>query len=104
MLDKGHSALAIENHKYMKAVVESLRYTACQGITQRVLTLFSVSLIVLLPVLVPVSWSSSRSAVLLYPGALHLHKSLGSHSGPASSAPNCPGVTSWLSATSPSFP
>lgn len=35
MLDKGHSALVMENRKYMKAVVESLRFTACQGIAQR---------------------------------------------------------------------
>lgn len=35
MLDKGHSALVMENRRYMKAVVESLRYTACQGIAQR---------------------------------------------------------------------
>ncbi|KAJ3602707.1 hypothetical protein NHX12_030456 [Muraenolepis orangiensis] len=35
MIDKGHSALVMENRKYMQAVVESLRYTACQGIAQR---------------------------------------------------------------------
>ena len=35
MLDKGHSALVMENRKYMKAVVESLRFTACQGIAHR---------------------------------------------------------------------
>lgn len=35
LLDKGHSALVMENRKYMKAVVESLRFTACQGIAQR---------------------------------------------------------------------
>ncbi|KAI4797970.1 hypothetical protein KUCAC02_024725 [Chaenocephalus aceratus] len=35
MIDKGHSALVMENRKYMQAVVESLRYSACQGIAQR---------------------------------------------------------------------
>ncbi|CAK6971671.1 zinc finger MYM-type protein 1-like [Scomber scombrus] len=35
MLDKGHSALVMENRKYMKAVMESLGFTACQGIAQR---------------------------------------------------------------------
>lgn len=35
MLDKGHSALVMENRKFMKAVVDSLRFTACQGIAQR---------------------------------------------------------------------
>ena len=35
MLDVGHSKLVQENRRYMKAVVESLRYTACQGIAQR---------------------------------------------------------------------
>ena len=35
MIDKGHSALVMENRKYMQAVVESLSYTACQGIAQR---------------------------------------------------------------------
>ncbi|XP_037531372.1 zinc finger MYM-type protein 1-like [Nematolebias whitei] len=35
MLDKGHSALVQENRRYMMGVVESLRYTACQGIAQR---------------------------------------------------------------------
>ncbi|CAK6976724.1 zinc finger MYM-type protein 1-like [Scomber scombrus] len=35
MLGEGHSKLVQENREYMKAVVESLRYTACQGIAQR---------------------------------------------------------------------
>ena len=35
MLDKGHSVLIQENRRYMMGVVESLRYTACQGIAQR---------------------------------------------------------------------
>ncbi|CAK6982924.1 zinc finger MYM-type protein 1-like%2C partial [Scomber scombrus] len=35
MLDKGHSASVMEKRKYMKAVVESLSFTACQGIAQR---------------------------------------------------------------------
>lgn len=35
IIDKGHSKVVEENLHYMKAVVESLRYTACQGIAQR---------------------------------------------------------------------
>uniref|UniRef100_A0A667WAX6 TTF-type domain-containing protein n=1 Tax=Myripristis murdjan TaxID=586833 RepID=A0A667WAX6_9TELE len=35
LLDKGHSKIVQENHEYMRAVVETLRYTACQGIAQR---------------------------------------------------------------------
>ncbi|XP_078022986.1 zinc finger MYM-type protein 1-like [Epinephelus lanceolatus] len=35
LLDVGHSKLVKENQQYMKAMVESLCYTACQGIAQR---------------------------------------------------------------------
>lgn len=35
MIDAGHSRIVQENCEYMRAVVVSLRYTACQGITQR---------------------------------------------------------------------
>ena len=35
MLGEGHLKLVRENRDDMKAVVESLRYTACQGIAQR---------------------------------------------------------------------
>ena len=35
IINKGHSKVVEENRRYMKAVVESLRYTACQGIAQR---------------------------------------------------------------------
>lgn len=34
-LDAGHSKIVKENRQYMRAVVESLRYTACQTIGQR---------------------------------------------------------------------
>lgn len=35
MIDAGHSRIVQENCEYMRAVVVSLRYTACQGIAQR---------------------------------------------------------------------
>lgn len=35
MIDAGHSRIVQENHEYMRAVVLSLRYTACQGIAQQ---------------------------------------------------------------------
>ena len=35
MLDKGHAKIVQENHEYVRAAVESLRYTACQGVAQR---------------------------------------------------------------------
>jgi hypothetical protein len=34
-LDEGHSKAVRENREYMKAIVEALRYTACQGIALR---------------------------------------------------------------------
>ena len=35
MIDAGHSKIVQESREYMRAVVLSLRYTACQGIAQR---------------------------------------------------------------------
>ena len=35
IINKGHSKVVEENCRYVKAVVESLRYTACQCIAQR---------------------------------------------------------------------
>lgn len=35
MIDAGHSKIVQENRENMRAVVLSLRYTACQGIAQR---------------------------------------------------------------------
>jgi len=32
MIDEGHSKIIQENREYMRAVLLSLRYTACQGI------------------------------------------------------------------------